>query len=370
MNVSWPKFQASSPPPTNITLIYTKLLSSQKPLPTSKPNMPKEKSVNPVQAQHKADKARALKKSKATVQAQRTERFARRNPAQLQRKIDSLKQLEQEGDLRPHDRQELSKLEKELAAVKKAREALGDKAPQFGRYSGSGSRGGHTAGDRGGRGRGRGGGGGGVLGKRRRDGQVVEESSSDTDDDVGDIPMPRDTPPPIPRRDRPHRGNANEEPMGEPRIEERPEEPKKPVLVVEAAPVLRDLMKEATQFVPAAVRKKMDLAKGKIEGRLPEPEEMDELEKQGYVGKGKTAESGESKIPTKQDADIEMELEALAQELDEGVDEAVQGAAEAATQEAQYRMMEAEAKGEVQDASTIEKQLHHVEMEEVEDEEG
>ena len=48
----------------------------------------------------------------------------------------------------------------------------------------------------------------------------MEESSSDTDDDVGDIPMPRDTPPPIPRHDRPHRGNANEEPMGEPRIEE------------------------------------------------------------------------------------------------------------------------------------------------------
>lgn len=93
--------------------------------------MPKEKNYNPVQEQKKADKQKQLRKQKANLQAQRNEKLARRNPARIQRDIDQLKDLDQSGALRPHERQRLSELEKDLAAVNKARAALGDKAPQF-----------------------------------------------------------------------------------------------------------------------------------------------------------------------------------------------------------------------------------------------
>lgn len=111
--------------------------------------MAKEKNYNPVQEQKKADKAKALRKQKATVQAQRNEKLARRNPARIQRDIDQFKDLEQSGALRPHERQRLTELEKDLAAVNKARAALGDKAPQFKperRHDDFGERGGRDAG--------------------------------------------------------------------------------------------------------------------------------------------------------------------------------------------------------------------------------
>ena len=129
--------------------------------------MPKEKNYNPVQEAKKAEKQKQIKKQKANLQAQRNEKLARRNPNRIQRDIDSLKELEQNGSLRPHERQRLQELEKDLAAVNKARAALGDKAPQFKperRFDNDQAQG--SRGDRGGR-EGR----GDILGKRTHDGQ-------------------------------------------------------------------------------------------------------------------------------------------------------------------------------------------------------
>lgn len=183
---------------------------------------------------------------------------------------------------------------------------MGDAAPKFG--------GGYR--DRDGEGRGgfsgRGGRGGGVLGKRRRD-DGDESSEEDVPEDVKRIPMPRDTPPPIPkevldkwyqkRRERMGHTNQNNAPRGTSanmiplgagdrmagRGDGMPERPSVAPPKVEAkttyesAPVIRDLRKEATAFVPAAVRAKLDKSKGV--GGLVEPEEMDKLEKAGYVAR-------------------------------------------------------------------------------------
>ncbi|KAF2873078.1 WW domain binding protein 11-domain-containing protein [Massariosphaeria phaeospora] len=316
--------------------------------------MAKEKNYNPVQAEKKAEKQKQLRKQKANVQAQRTEKLARRNPGRIQRDIESLKELDQNGSMRPHDKQRLAELEKDLAAVNKARAALGDKAPQFKpEWRDDG-------GDRGGRGdsrgRGRGRGGGGVLGKRTRDGDWAgrnRDDSSDSDADVKDIPMPRDIPPPIPRRYQqgPHADDALPE-------------PKKPTIVYEAAPQLRDLLKEATRFMPTAVAQKMKLAKG--EGRLLEPEEFDKLQTEGYMKTGKTAK------PV--DPEIDEELEAFwrEQQDDNTTAAAMENAAEAAVQEAEHAMIAAEAQGQIIDPASegrvAENKLRHVEMEEVEDE--
>ncbi|KAF2639200.1 hypothetical protein P280DRAFT_56102 [Massarina eburnea CBS 473.64] len=319
--------------------------------------MAKEKNFNPVQAAKKAEKAKTLKKQKAQVQTQRTEKLARRNPIRIQRDIDALKEAEQSGSLRPHEKQRLQELEKDLAAVNKARTALGEKAPQFkppreDDGADRGGRGGH-GGMRGGR--------GGVLGKRTRDGVWKGrdgEESSDTDADVGDIPMPRDTPPPIP-----HRRGRNA-----PQTEDAPPEPKKPQLVYEAAPDVRDFLKEATRFMPTAVANKMKLAKG--EGRLLEPEEFDKLKEEGYMNapkEGETAEAG---------AEAKVEMEVADPELDaflatQGMSKAAEKAAEAAVEEAAHGMMAAEAEGEVTspaaEGRVAEKKLHNVEIEEVED---
>ncbi|KAG9986026.1 hypothetical protein KCU78_g20635, partial [Aureobasidium melanogenum] len=141
--------------------------------------MPKERNINPVAAQHKADKKQALKKSKANVQAQRNEKLARRNPERLQRQIDDLKSLAATQQLRPKDQATLEQLEKDLRAVRKARDILGDKAPGFRQRRED------REGDQGQEGR-----------KRRRQ----DEDEDETDEDARKIPMPRDTPPPIPRR--------------------------------------------------------------------------------------------------------------------------------------------------------------------------
>ncbi|PGH35478.1 hypothetical protein GX50_01693 [[Emmonsia] crescens] len=267
----------------------------------------KERSVNPAQAQRRLEKAKALKKGKAEVQARRNEKLARRNPDRLQRQIDDLKAVEESGQpLRPSEKQQLEELERDLRTVKKAREALGDKAPTFG---GGEARQGTHAPDRGGRGR------GGVLGKRRRDGQDGSrwrrhdddghgDNSSDTDESVRRIPMPKDTPPPIPRQHHapPRRAtNANMEPLGEGRgrgemqatapaaattatVPPTAAQPKPEAKTVyEAAPAIKDLRKEAVRkFVPTAVRMKQEAVKGQS-GRLVEPEEMDRLEREGYL---------------------------------------------------------------------------------------
>lgn len=191
-------------------------------------------------------------------------------------------------------------LEKELKAVKKAREALGDRAPALSK----GGWGPRRDGDR-------------VLGKRRRGDE--DASSSDEEnvpEDVRRIPMPRDTPPPIPkdvldewyakrRAKRAANQNANDTPLGG--AEKMPAAPVEAKTVYEAKPVLRDLKKEAvTAFIPAAVRMKM--SKGKGEGGLMEPEEADRLEKEGYLkmkGGDGTGEAGENKRATVEDAEEE-----------------------------------------------------------------
>ncbi|EKG17981.1 WW domain binding protein 11 [Macrophomina phaseolina MS6] len=307
--------------------------------------MAKDKSLNPVAAQHKADKARALKKNKAAVAAQRNERLAKRNPERLQRQIDDLKSAEERGgSLRPKDRELLNNLEKEVRAIRKAREALGDRAPKFGggpRRDGGGERGG-----------------GGVLGKRRRDGgggggRDGESESSETDEDVKDIPMPRDTPPPVPRRQRKAPAEEGEARSGPHALPAKPgtagtttPAPVEAKTVYSAAPVHRDLRKEATsRFVPAAVAQKLNAAKGKTPGKLLEPEELDKLEKQGY---------GQHKAEITQ----------------KGMKDA-EKVADAAIQEAEYRMMNVEGGKDVdidEEAAKFERELKHVEMEEVDDE--
>ena len=315
--------------------------------------MAKEKNFNPVQAAKKAEKQKQLKKQKAQVQTQRTEKLARRNPVRIQRDIDALKEAEQNGSIRSHERQRLAELEKDLAAVNKARTALGDKAPQFKperRHD-------NDFGDRGARedgrgGRGGGGRGGGVLGKRTRDGHRKEDDSSDTDVDVASIPMPRDTPPPIPRQ----RQRKTEQ------SDEAAPEPKKAQIVYEGAVQKRDFLKEATKFMPAAVAQKMKLAKG--EGRLLEPEEFDKLREDGYMGREKDESAAKQAVP-EADPQLDEFLKMTAGEVAEK-------AAEAAVEEAEYEMMAAEARGKIHsiqtEAAVAENTLRHVEMEEVEDE--
>ncbi|EFX01885.1 tetracycline transporter [Grosmannia clavigera kw1407] len=261
--------------------------------------MPKERNYNPVAAQRKADKAKDIRKGKAEATAARNERLAKKNPERIRKQIEDYNKITGGGGkLTSHDTQVLEGLEKELKAVTKAREALGERAPTFGRTGGGPDRG-HGHGD--------------VLGKRRRyDG---EESSTDDDvpEDVRSIPLPRDTPPPIPKEildkwyaKRRAKRNANKEPLGESRGKGRgnghdetgqeaasanprttlAKPQAKPVevkAVYEAKPVLRDLHKEAvTAFVPAVVQRKLDKIRGKG-GTLLEPEEADRLEKEGYL---------------------------------------------------------------------------------------
>ncbi|KAI4727618.1 hypothetical protein E4T49_04605 [Aureobasidium sp. EXF-10728] len=255
--------------------------------------MPKERNINPVAAQHKADKKQALKKSKATVQAQRNEKLARRNPERLQRQIDDLKSLASTQQLRPKDKATLDQLEKDLRAVKKARDVLGEKAPEFkprreDREGGQGHEG----------------------RKRRRQ----DEDEDETDEDVRKIPMPRDTPPPIPRRTQPHQ------------LPNKPAAAPVPAQTTySSAPVLRNLKEESKRFVPAAVAQNIARQKGQG-GRLLEPEEADKLEKAGYSDARKIAD--------------EME------------------------KEAEFDMMSRGESG----GQAAEKALRHVEMEEVEDE--
>ncbi|KAM0333577.1 hypothetical protein ACHAQA_002242 [Verticillium albo-atrum] len=247
--------------------------------------MPKERNFNPVQAQRKADKAKAIKKGKSEVQNRRNEKLARRNPERIQKQIDDLKAITTNGaKLSRHEEQVLEGLEKELRAVKKAREAMGDSAPSFGRgFSGRD----HT---------GQGGGGGGVLGKRRRGAEDASSDDEDVPEDVKSIPMPRDTPPPIPkdvmdawwaRRRARRQAERDEEEREQPQARDKQQSSTPAPLVeartvYEAKPVVRNLQKEAVSaFVPSVVRAKLDKSKG--QGGLMEPEEADQLEREGYL---------------------------------------------------------------------------------------
>jgi hypothetical protein len=243
--------------------------------------MPKERNLNPVAAQHKADKKQALKKSKANVQAQRNEKLARRNPDRLQRQIDD-----------PKDQAILDQLEKDLRAVKKARDVLGEKAPVYKQRREGEQNGGEQR-------------------KRRRQ---DDDEDDQTDEDVRKIPMPRDTPPPIPRRNQPHQ------------LPNKPAAAPAPAQTTySSAPVLRNLTEESKRFVPVAVAQNIARQKGQG-GRLLEPEEADKLEKAGY-----------------------NDARHIADEMEK---------------EAGFELMSRGEPGE----QAVEKALRHVEMEEVEDE--
>ncbi|RKF71102.1 Protein saf1 [Golovinomyces cichoracearum] len=260
--------------------------------------MPKEKSINPAQAQRKAEKAKAIKKSKAEAAARRNEKLSRRNPDRLQKQLDELKAIESGGGrLTNHEKNLRDGLEKELRAVLKARDSIGNSAQTCGtglkkNFEGNfhnerNEKTGCIA-----------------LGKRRRE---LSESSDDSDvpEDVKHIPMPRDTPPPIPKdvldkwyqKRREKKGifndkkdsNTNLIPLGDNarnlgrangNTEESMEtEPKlQSQTVYEAKPVIRDLRKEAVAFVPTVVQTKIEKSKGVVE-----PEEAEELEKEGYL---------------------------------------------------------------------------------------
>ncbi|KAK3061874.1 hypothetical protein LTS18_005262 [Coniosporium uncinatum] len=363
----------------------------------------KDKTLNPAAQQRKLDKNRALKKGKATVQAQRNERLAQRNPERLQREVDELKQLEEAGGLKLRDKQRLEQLEQQVKGIRKARDALGDKAPQFGRGGGGGERGRGSE-----RGRGRGGREGGVLGKRRRDHDDAEQSS-ETDEEARDIPMPKDVEnePPIPRRRGPPR-NANETPMGKSRMPHAL--PDKPVAapqaqtVYESKPVIRDLKKEAARFVPSTVAQKIKKIKGDG-GRLLEPEEADKLEQEGYNAARGVANEMEKEAEykmmnveanprpgdrgngnlsleeeeaafrkelakvEKEDAQDGSELDEVAEEYDEfgqKISRDVEGVAQEMEKEAGFKMMNVEALGGGNKG--FEQAIRGVELEEVEDE--
>jgi hypothetical protein len=244
--------------------------------------MPKEKSINPAQAQRKAEKQKEIKKNKQNIQSQRNEKLARRNPDRVQKQIDELKELENRGPLRPKDKEILAQLERDLRGIRRAREALGDSAPKFASHEGQEGRS-RTDGrseqfERRQN-----------LGKRRRDEEDM--NSSDTDPEVRDIPMPRDTPPPIPYTPKRHDAGANIGPDGKRVPHALPSKPAPTIesqAVYSSAPQLRDLTKEALKFVPTTVAQKKKLAQG--QGRLLEPEEIEKLENAGYYAAEKAAE--------------------------------------------------------------------------------
>lgn len=250
--------------------------------------MPKERGFNPAQAQRKADKQKEIAKNKKNIQAQRNEKLARRNPERLQKQIDELKELQQRSVLRPKDEETLKQLERDLKGVRRAREALGDAAPKFPERRDGGR--GDARSEQMQRRQNQ------HLGKRRRGEE--DAGGSDTDPDVRDIPMPRDTPPPIPRQ-------KFADPQIGPDGHRKPHElPSMPIpaapakTVYSAAPQIRDLKKEAVKFMPSVVAAQKKRARG--EGRLLEPEEIDRLEKAGYYAAKIASEETDQEIRLEQ----------------------------------------------------------------------
>jgi hypothetical protein len=319
----------------------------------------KERSINPAQQQRKLEKTRQLNKSRAELQARRNEKLAKRNPDRLQRQIDDLKALEATGEIKPREKAILQDLERDLKAVRKAREALGDKAPRFG---------GHE--------RRREGEGGNLLGKRRHDGERKhfqsrrDSSGSDTDESVRRIPMPEDTPPPIPREFRRNFRREGEE-TSNTSIPPRPA----PVVktTYESAPQIRDLKKEAVnRFVPDVVRRKQEAAKGGPAGRLIEPEEMDRLEAEGYL---RTDHERQQQPGSQAQQDDDEKAKKLAEEEARFLRELEMHDAAAAAQDnenenAASAMHSQDSNQAVASAQQRQRPSRHVEIEEVEDEDA
>jgi len=283
----------------------------------------KEKKFNPVAAAHKAEKNRQIKKGKAVTAAQRTERLAKRNPYHLQRQLVELKEAKERGELDARFLPKIDGLEKEVRAIKKAREEMGIKDDEHEKRRGSDEK---------------------VLGKRRREDSDRrprrEEEESETDEDAKGIPMPEDieNEPPIPRRKPKH-------PNGDERKGPHPLPPK-PVIpskdVYEAKPVLRDLHKEAARkFVPAVVAANLRKAKG--EAGLLEPEELEALEKAGYrTAKKATEDDGVEKTISKDDPSAELDEEMRRFEEEIGITQDTETLREEVIEDAHHVTVEAE----------------------------
>lgn len=332
----------------------------------------KEKSVNPATAHLKAQKARQLKKGRAEALNRRNEKLARRNPDRLQRQIDDLKALESSGAIKPREKQILEELERDLRAVRKAKEALGDKTQSLGSGPRKPDR---PSGE--------------LLGKRKWDGErklqspyreLSPSSGSETDESVRRIPMPRDTPPPIPRR---HRPNAPYEPASDSQTRQPHALPPKPTSTppvevkstYESAPQLRNLRKEAvSRFMPNVVRQNREAVKG--QGKLVEPEEMDRLEQSGYLNQGTGSGTGPSNdrqaggsTTTAHNAPTDLQARRLAAEEERFRREMEMDIGDAnITEQELERLVEADSAPQQNTGGGRPGHPHQVEMEEVEDE--
>lgn len=318
----------------------------------------KERSVNPAQQQRKAEKAKALKKSKADLQARRNEKLAKRNPERIQRQIDDLKALEAAGDIKPREKAILADLERDLKAVQKAREATGQ-LPQPSRPLRDRADGPPT-----------------TLGKRRHDGQRKLDgrsldSGSDTDDSVRNIPWPRDTPPPVPREFR--RNRHQEAAQFGPPSHQAHAHPAELKTTYESAPQIRDLKKEAvSRFVPTVVKRKQEAVKG-YGGQLLEPEELDRLEREGYVkpqigrSSPEAAEQQSHSQPkfSSYNPQARDDLQRLKAEEEAFEKELAMGAADRGDEDEETRGRDKEI---IPDPATRLQPSRHVEMEEVDDE--
>jgi hypothetical protein len=125
----------------------------------------------------------------------------------------------------------------------------------------------------------------------------------------------------------------------------------------ESAPQIRDLRKEAVnRFVPDVVRKKQQAAKGGPAGRLLEPEEMDRLEAEGYLGR--TDPDAQESAGTRED---EEKLRKLAEEEARFLRELeMQDQDTASPMDDKVRL----------EFETVQKPRRYVEIEEVEDEDA
>jgi len=221
--------------------------------------MAKEKNYNPVAAHNKAQKARQIKKNRATVAQQRNEKLAKRNPDRLQKQIEELELADANGKLRTNEKRRLEELKRDLGRVKKARERMGvEEQPERRERDDRGE--------------------GGVLGKRRRDDNnrpQREEQSSETDDDVRGIPMPKDVDnmPPLPRR-----RQRGQQPQSQSQSHTpQPQAPSQKTY--EAKPQIRNLIQEATsRFVPSSVASRTKNPSSHT-SKLMEPEELDKQER-------------------------------------------------------------------------------------------
>ncbi|KAG0128314.1 WW domain binding protein 11-domain-containing protein [Tuber indicum] len=264
-----------------------------------------------MQAWHKKEKAKQVKKGKAEKQKLRTEKLARRNPDRIQKQIDELQAIaEGGGHMSTGDRKLLADLQRDLAAVKKAKQTLGgggEKVPAVpDRRAGVKRSAGemekkdekrpprpqhhHRQEEKG----------------EEQGAEEEEESDSgeSTSSSVRDIPMPAGTPPPLPTTTRAW-------PRGPRTAHQLPEKPAPPApaqTTYSAAPVLRDLRKEAVVFVPAAVKRKT------FAGKATRGEE-----EEGGDGGGEEEEEEEGFVRKRINAapDVDVEFSKFQAEMEE-----------------------------------------------------